>query len=110
MKDTKGFTKKNMVVVWGGTTDVSRNETGKGLTQIRNFVKENSHTNVILMNLPNRQDLKATSCVNQEINIFNRKLCKHTKVFDCVCRLEVRLERDHYTKHGLQLNTKGKDQ
>jgi hypothetical protein len=88
VKDIKGFSKKDMVIVWGGTTDVSRNETEKGLFQIRSFVRQNSHTNVLVMNLPNRLDLEATSCVNQEIKVFNRKLCKHLNVFDCVSTLE----------------------
>jgi hypothetical protein len=109
VKDIKGFSKRDMVIVWGGTIDVSRNETEKGLFQIRSFVRENSHTNVLVMNLPNRLDLEATSCVNQEIKVFNRKLCKHFKVFDCVSTIEVTFERGHYTRHGLHLNTKGKD-
>jgi hypothetical protein len=29
-----------MVIVWGGTKDVSRNESTKGLTEIKNFVKK----------------------------------------------------------------------
>jgi hypothetical protein len=69
----------------------------------------NAHTNVLAMNLPIRMDLEATSCVNQEIKVFNRKLCKYMKVFDCASTLEIRYERDHYTRHGLHLNTKGKD-
>jgi predicted Rdx family selenoprotein len=31
--------KKNLVVVWGGTRDMGRNETKKGLQQIRHFVE-----------------------------------------------------------------------
>jgi hypothetical protein len=29
LKDAKGFTKNDVVVVWGGIKDVSRNESGK---------------------------------------------------------------------------------
>jgi hypothetical protein len=109
VKDTKDFSKRDVVIVWGGTKDVSRNETDKGLIQFRDFVNENAHSNVIAMNLPNRMDLEATSCVNQETKVFNRKLRKYMKVFDCVSTLEIKFERDHYTRHGLHLNTKGKD-
>jgi hypothetical protein len=109
VKDIKNYSKKDIVIVWGGTNGVSRNETDKGLIQIRNFVYENIHTNVLAMSLPDRLDLEATSCVNQEIKVFNRKLCKHMKVSDCVSTLEMRFERDHYTRHGLHLNSKGKD-
>jgi hypothetical protein len=31
------------------------------------------------------------------------------KVFNHVFTLEMKLERDHYTRHGFHLNTKGKD-
>jgi hypothetical protein len=40
VKDIKDLTKKDMVIVWGGIANVSRNETGKGLTRIRNFALE----------------------------------------------------------------------
>jgi hypothetical protein len=49
---------------------LTKNETREGLTRIRNFVRENTHTNVLVMILPNRQDLEVTSCVNQEIKVF----------------------------------------
>lgn len=108
-KEAKGFTKIDVVVVWGSTKDVSINESEKGLTQIRNFVRKNSNTNVMVMNLPNRQDLEATSCVNQEVKVFNRKLCKHMKFFDYASSVEVKFDRDHYNRHGLHLNIKGKE-
>jgi hypothetical protein len=37
------LTKKDVVVVWGGTRDVGRNETEKGLHQI-NFVETHKQT------------------------------------------------------------------
>jgi hypothetical protein len=64
VNDIEDFSKKDLVIVWGGTKNVSRNETDKGLIQIRNFVNKNTHTNVLVINLPNRLDLEATSCVN----------------------------------------------
>jgi hypothetical protein len=65
--------------------------------------------NVLAMNLPGRWDLDASSCVNQEIKVFNRKLYKHMRVFDCASMLEMSFERDHYTRLGIHLNSKGKD-
>jgi len=38
-KNIGKLTKKDVVVVWGGTRDVGRNETEKGLHQIKNFVE-----------------------------------------------------------------------
>jgi hypothetical protein len=109
VNDVKEFSKKDLVIVWGGTKDVSRNESDKGLIQIRNFVNNNAHTNIIVMNLPYRFDLEPTSCVNHETRVFNRKLGKQVKACNHVRALEMNFERDHYTRHGLHLNTKGKD-
>jgi hypothetical protein len=39
---TGKLAKKDVVVVWGGTRDVGRNETEKGLYHIKNFVKNHS--------------------------------------------------------------------
>jgi hypothetical protein len=76
------LSKCDAVIVWGGTRDASKNETRKGLSSICNFVKIYSNTNILVMNLPSRYDLKSFSCVNQEVNIFNRKLGKVMKIFD----------------------------
>ena len=41
------LTKKDVVVVWGGTRDVGRNETEKGLHYIRNFVENHRQTQTL---------------------------------------------------------------
>jgi hypothetical protein len=109
-KTTEKLTKKDIVVVWGGTRDVGRNETGKGLQQIRNFVENHKQTNVIVISVPYRHDLESNSCVNDEVKVYNRKLKKHLKVFENACVLEVDTDRDLYTRHGLHMNPKGKEQ
>jgi hypothetical protein len=47
--------------------------------EIRNWVKENNKTNIMVINLPTRQDLEPTSHVNQETKAFNTKLGKYVK-------------------------------
>jgi len=101
---------KDVVVVWGGTRDVGRNETEIGLHQIRNFVENHKQTNVIVLSVPCRHDLESNSCVNDEVKVYNRKLKKHLKVFDNTCVLEVDTDRDLFTRHGLHMNSKGKEQ
>ena len=68
-KTTGKLTKKDIVVVWGGTRDVGRNETVKGLHQLRNFVENHKQTNVIVMSVPYRHDLEPNSCVNDEVKV-----------------------------------------
>jgi RNase H-fold protein (predicted Holliday junction resolvase) len=104
------LTKKDLVVVWGGTRDVGRNETEKGLHQIRNFEENHKQTNVLVMSVPCRYDLESNSCVNDEVKVYNRKLKKHLKVFDNMCVLKVDTDRDLFTRHGLHMNLKGKEQ
>ena len=42
--------------------------------------------------------------------MFNRKLCKHLKAFNNTQMVEGGSNRDYYTRHGLHLNQKGKEQ
>ena len=72
-KITRKLTKKDVVVVLGGTRDVGRNETKKGLHQMKNFVSNHNQTNVIVMSVPCRYDLAPKSCVNDEVKVYNRK-------------------------------------
>jgi hypothetical protein len=60
--------------------------------------------------LPNRFDLDAHSCVNNEVNAFNRKLGKNMKNFQNATTVKVTCDRNHFTKHDLHLNRKGKEQ
>jgi hypothetical protein len=78
-RDTGALTKQDAIVVWGGVRGISRNESQKGLRQIRKSVLRHSQTNILVVNVPNRFDLEAHSCVNKEVNAFNRKLDKHMK-------------------------------
>jgi hypothetical protein len=68
------LTKKDVVVVLAGTQDIGRNETEKGLHQIKHFVENHKQTNVIVMSVACRYDLEPKSCVNNEVKVYNRKL------------------------------------
>jgi citrate lyase gamma subunit len=48
--------------------------------------------------------------VHNEIEVCNRKLRKQLKVFNNAALIEVNLERDQFTRYGLHLNSKVKDQ
>jgi hypothetical protein len=53
----KNISKSDVVVLCGGTLDVARNNTIKGLSSILQFVKNSDHMNVIIMDAPHRFDL-----------------------------------------------------
>jgi hypothetical protein len=103
------LSKNDVLVVWGGTRDVGRNESAKGLHQICNFVGNCNQTNVIVMSVPHRHYLEANSCVNHEVKVYNRQLKSHLKPFNYACVVDVETDRDHFTRHGLHLNLKGKE-
>jgi hypothetical protein len=61
------------------------------------------------MNAPHRYDLMSYSCVNNEVEKFNRKLCKRLERFGKVELIDVVSERNLFTKHGQHLNSEGKE-
>jgi lysophospholipase L1-like esterase len=108
-KEISKLTKKDVVVVWGGTHDIGKNMTKKGLEHLVKFVKQNSHTNIVIMKAPHRHDLSDLSCVNNEVKGFNRKLQKMMKIYNNTEILDVDINREHYTHHGLHMNISGKE-
>lgn len=108
-EEMKKMTKKDTVVIWGGSNDIARNNTDNGLRHLQQFVERNDQTNIIVMNALHRHDLPTTSCVNSEVVNFNRKLKKRLKVYNHVKVNEIDLNRDNFTRHGLHLNGKGKE-
>ena len=109
-KDIEKLTKKDIVVVCGGTRYVGKNESVKGLHQLKNFVVNHSQTNFIVMCVPYRHDLDLNSCINDKVKVYNRKLKKYLKVCENTQIIEIDSSRELFTKHGLHLNLKGKDQ
>jgi hypothetical protein len=73
-----------------------------------NFCEALTHVNTIILDISHRYDLIETSCVNSEIQVFNRKLRKVTKLYKHVKVLEVSRNRNVFTRHGLHLNGEGK--
>jgi hypothetical protein len=74
--ELKNLSKGDVVVLCRSTLDVARNDRAKGLSSVLQFVKNNEHTNVVVVDTPHRFDLGTSSCVNKEVNAFNRKLKK----------------------------------
>jgi hypothetical protein len=77
-------------------------------TQIVNFCEALTHVNIIILDIPHIYDLIETFCVNHEIQVFNRKLRKVTKLYKHVKVLVVSSNRKVFTRHGLHLNGEGK--
>jgi len=109
-KETQqNLTKKDLLIFYGGTRDISRNETSKGVKALKAFAQRTIHTNVILLEAPHRHDLPPVSCVNTEVTRFNKRLHSLATTFNHVKVLSIPIDRRFHTNHGLHLNKKGKD-
>jgi hypothetical protein len=56
---------------------ICHNKIDKSLSHISQSVKRNAHTNVFTATAPHHYDSVASSKVNQEAQIFNRKFKKY---------------------------------
>ena len=106
-KEIDEMTKKDMVVVWGGTNNIAK-RVRKGASTHLELCKT-EHTNVIIVGATMRHDLSATSCVTSEVTTYNRKLHKRMKMFEYVQILDSEIQREHFTRHELHMNTVGKE-
>jgi hypothetical protein len=98
-----------VVVLWGGSKDVGKNETKQGMNWIQRFVETNKHTNFILMEVPHRYDLVQDSCVTKEVEKFNSRIRQHMKVLENAEVMKVNLDRRGFTKHGQHMNAMEKE-
>jgi hypothetical protein len=73
------------------------------------FVINTNHTNVILISAPHTYDLIRNSCVNNEVEMFKRKLHRRLERFRKEEMIDVVSERNLYTKYGQHLNSGGKE-
>ena len=99
----------DMFDFWGGANDVSKNNATKGFTQEINYLRRNQQTNCIVMTVPHRFDLDNNSCVNTEIQMYNRKLTKVAKHLNKVTVVNTVTERKFFTRHGFHLNVRRKE-
>jgi hypothetical protein len=102
--EINSLTKKDAIILWGGANNAANNNSKADLRNISHFVKNNSHTNFVLMGVPHRFDLPDTSCVNKEVGSFNNKLMKTVKPFITATLLKFEQKREHFTRHGMHLN------
>jgi lysophospholipase L1-like esterase len=88
--------------------DITKNNTEEAMKYMIKFVNENKDKNIVLINSPQMHDLIPTSCVNKEVLNYNTQLRKVPRLQPNVKLLEIKLGRNHFTRHGLHLNPKGK--
>jgi hypothetical protein len=85
-----------------------KNNSKVALLHIAKFCKYVNSTNIIVLDILYRHLPDKNSCVNKEIQTFNRKLRKITKLIKQVTILEISFSREAFTQHDLRLNGLGK--
>jgi len=108
-EDIKTLKKHDVVIIWGGSNDISKNNSKEGLKHLCDFIKNNQVMNIVVMTAPLRHDLLPSSCVNSEVLSYDKQLRKRMKQYNNVKILEMDLEMKYFTKHGLHLNLSGKE-
>jgi hypothetical protein len=103
------LTENDVVVLWGGSNDIVKNNSTVGMRHLLTFVIKATHTNVIVMSAPHRHDLMSDSCVNKETDKFNGKLRLRLGRLGRVEMIDVVNDRNLYTRQGQHLHTEGKE-
>jgi hypothetical protein len=71
----------DLIVTCSGTNDCDFNDFSLTSQNIKNYIKSNNHTNILLMNVPFWYDLTNSFSVNKNISVLNRKLQRLVNVF-----------------------------
>jgi hypothetical protein len=108
-EERKSLKSEDVLVIWGGSNNINKNNTREALSNLSECVKESKDANIVLINAPHRHDLIPESCVNKEVWKYNRLMRKVAKLYTNVQLLEVDLDRSHFTRHRMHMNSKGKD-
>ena len=103
------YTKDDVLILSVGTMNVARNETNNGLRHLTHFLKRTSSTSVLILDISHRLDLVNSSCVNKESIVCDRKLQKIVKTTNHVQIQTMSRDRTCCTKHGMHMNSLGKN-
>lgn len=108
----EGFSKKDYVVVLGGTNDLGVGEPSQlTLHQgMKSLLSWNVDTNIVIVDVPYRYDCPE---LNDNIYFHNNNIKKYIKKHEgksnlIHLRINESLRRTHYTNHGLHLKHRGK--
>ena len=94
----------DLLIISSGTNDLEQNGFKDTIQNIRSFITNNCHSNILLMNIPYRFDLPNS----HEISAINSKLKKLVTALHHVRQICSNNDRKLFTNHSLQRNKLGK--
>ena len=98
----------DLIIISSGTNDLEQNGFKDTFQNIRSFITNNYHSNILLMNIPYRYDLPNSHEVNKEISAINSKLKKLVRALPHARYICSDNDRKLFTNHGLHRNKLGK--
>jgi hypothetical protein len=98
----------DLIIIGYGSNDFELNKFSKVLGNIHNFLQNNKHTNIAVMNVPSRYDLSNSTSVNDTIFNLNKKIKKIVETSPNAKLIEIDNNRNLFTNHGLHRNKLGK--
>ena len=101
--------KSDVIVINGGSNDIEEaNGRVNGILNLMvHFVQKYTNTNIVLVNIPYRHDLRKHDKKNLCIQNYNNKLKNITNIFQHVSLIETSSDWRLYTRHGFHLNRFG---
>jgi len=103
------YTNNDDLNLSGRTVDVTRNETNNHLKHLTHFLNRTFNTYVIILNVLHCFGPVNLSCVNKETIVYDRKLQKIVTTSNHVEIQNMNRDRMWYTKHGMHMNSLGKN-
>jgi hypothetical protein len=99
----------NILIYFGGSNDIAKNNSSRGLKLMHHYLIKNCHTKIIILEVPPRYDLMEASIIKEEVKIHNRKLNSFTSKYRHTSVMQLDLAREDFTRHDLRLRNAGKD-
>lgn len=102
---------KDFVVIMGGTNNIGTEHDGTHvISALKKCVSKLYNTNVIIVNIPKRHDINKRAEANKAIMKCNVNIANLCNRFNNVRVVDVStIGRFYHTRHGLHLNSSGKD-
>jgi hypothetical protein len=109
--DLKCLGKSDVIVINVGSKDIDKPTVKDNgiLISMVHFIQKYNNTNIVIINIPHRHDLTNRAKTNLCIQAYNYKLKNILKAFKHVSLVEMSTNWRHFTKHGLHLNSRGKE-
>ena len=93
--DVTHLKKKGILIFWGDSNDVGKNNSQNCFSHLVNFMNKNRHINIISLCAPHRHDQIKWRCFNHEVRNFNIKLVK-IRIFHLVSVVTIDLKREFF--------------